>query len=66
MPKTQQTTIKEIAEETGVSKQTVSRVLNHRLDVSLEIRQRLKHKPGAWAFGGWLASIDKRLKKGVK
>jgi LacI family transcriptional regulator len=42
LPKTQQTTIKEIAEEAGVSKQTVSRVLNNRPDVSLKTRKKIK------------------------
>ena len=42
MAKTQRITIKEIAEEAGVSKQTVSRVLNDRPDVSPETRARVK------------------------
>ena len=39
---TQQTTINEIAREAGVSKQTVSRVLNNRPDVSFETRQKIQ------------------------
>jgi LacI family transcriptional regulator len=35
-------TIKEVAEEAGVSTQTVSRVLNHRPDVAPETRQRVQ------------------------
>ncbi|MEM7116008.1 MAG: LacI family DNA-binding transcriptional regulator [Chloroflexota bacterium] len=35
-------TIKEIAQEAGVSKQTVSRVLNNRPDVSLKTRKRVQ------------------------
>jgi LacI family transcriptional regulator, galactose operon repressor len=35
-------TIKQVAEEAGVSIQTVSRVLNNRPDVSTETRQRIK------------------------
>jgi LacI family transcriptional regulator len=36
------TTIYEVAEEAGVSRQTVSRVLNNRPDVSFETRKRVK------------------------
>lgn len=42
MPLTQQITIKEIAVRAGVSKQTVSRVLNGRPDVSTETRQKVQ------------------------
>ncbi len=35
-------TIKEVAEEAGVSTQTVSRVINHRPDVAPETRQRVQ------------------------
>jgi DNA-binding LacI/PurR family transcriptional regulator len=36
------TTIYEVAKEAGVSRQTVSRVLNNRPDVSRETRKRIK------------------------
>jgi len=39
---TKRVTIKEIAEEAGVSTQTVSRVVNHRPDVAPETRQRVQ------------------------
>ncbi|MCA9916867.1 MAG: LacI family DNA-binding transcriptional regulator [Anaerolineales bacterium] len=42
MPKNGRITIKEIAKEAGVSKQTVSRVLNNRPDVSPETRLRIQ------------------------
>ena len=42
MAKQRRTTIKEIAEEAGVSLQTVSRVLNNRPDVASETRRRVK------------------------
>ncbi|MBN1145748.1 MAG: LacI family DNA-binding transcriptional regulator [Anaerolineales bacterium] len=42
MPRRQRVTIKEIAEEAGVSIQTVSRVLNNRLDVAPDTRKRVK------------------------
>jgi LacI family transcriptional regulator len=42
VPISQQTTIKEIAERAGVSKQTVSRVVNDRPDVSTETRQKVQ------------------------
>jgi LacI family transcriptional regulator len=42
MHKRQRITIKEIAEEAGVSIQTISRVLNNRLDVADDTRKRVK------------------------
>lgn len=42
MPKSRRVTIKEIAEEAGVSMQTVSRVLNNRPDVASDTRRRIK------------------------
>ena len=41
MSKNGRITIKEIAEQAGVSKQTVSRVINNRPDVSLKTRNRI-------------------------
>jgi LacI family transcriptional regulator len=43
-------TIKEIAEEAGVSQQTVSRVLNNRPDVAAETRQRIKEIIAKWNY----------------
>jgi DNA-binding LacI/PurR family transcriptional regulator len=42
MSKNGRITIKEIAQQAGVSKQTVSRVLNNRPDVSAQTRQRIQ------------------------
>ena len=42
MSKNKKTTIYDIAEKAGVSRQTVSRVINNRQDVSEETRQRVK------------------------
>jgi DNA-binding LacI/PurR family transcriptional regulator len=56
MPAGKSTTIKEVAQEAGVSTQTVSRVLNNRPDVAPETRQnvqavidRLGYQPSALA-----------------
>jgi LacI family transcriptional regulator len=42
LAKTSKTTIYDVAEKAGVSRQTVSRVLNNRQDVSVETRKRIK------------------------
>jgi len=42
LAKTGKTTIYDVAEKAGVSRQTVSRVLNNRQDVSVETRKRVK------------------------
>lgn len=56
MIKTIKTTIYEVAKEAGVSRQTVSRVINNRPDVAIETRQRvleiidrLEYRPSAIA-----------------
>jgi LacI family transcriptional regulator len=50
MSNKQRITIKEIAEEAGVSKQTVSRVLNNRPDVSPETRKRIQAIIDRWGY----------------
>jgi len=58
MEKTRHITIKDVAEQAGVSIQTVSRVINNRVDVSPETRQliqatidKLGYQPFAYARG---------------
>jgi len=50
MSNAQRITIKEIAEQAGVSKQTVSRVLNDRPDVSPQTRQRIQAIIDHWGY----------------
>lgn len=50
MSNSQRITIKEVAEEAGVSKQTVSRVLNNRPDVSSETRERVQAIIDRWGY----------------